>query len=361
MNQVLGAALTLACASTTLATPIGLPGPGPDYGYQWATMGDAGNRDVSQAELDAWGPHSDVMLFTGGGVDYEYRISKYETTTAQWFEFVQVAFPSVQGNTLEIDRLSGGTITRSGGQWLLQDPMKPASPHWMWAARYCNWLHNGKGTDPASWESGVYDASTFYEDENGVPQHDLTRAPGAKFFLPTLDEWKKAGHWDPEKNDGEGGYWLYPHGSDQPPVPGPPDEGGETTAGYMQALLDPALQTIGLYPDVFSPWGLLDMSGGVRENTQDTTIIFGDNLHTITAGTSWSWGQSLGVGDRFHGVRRGIPHWDVYSGLQGFRVAGVIPSPGVMVVAFGGVASLVVRRRRDPNARSLALKKAGMA
>ena len=337
--SVFAAMMLFAHAACAFATPIGLPGPGPDYGYQWATVGDAGNRDVSQAELDAWGPHPNGVSFTGGGVDYEYRMAKHEVTTAQWFEFVEAAWPVVGSIPFERDRLAGGTLAFSGGQWfMLGDPMRPAAPHWTWAARYCNWLHNGKGTDPASWESGVYDASTFYEDEDGVPQHDLTRAPGAKFFLPTLDEWKKAGHWDPEKNGGEGGYWLYPHGSDEPPVPGYPEDGGETSAAFP---IDPDLQKIGMYPDVMSPWGLLDMSGGVREYTENIKF-FGSPLVNEIAGTSWG---SSPWNDRFDGSQIGVPHSSIFSLSTGFRLAGVVPANGTAAVFVAGCLFVSHRRR----------------
>ncbi|MGP1345965.1 MAG: SUMF1/EgtB/PvdO family nonheme iron enzyme [Phycisphaerales bacterium] len=329
MNQVLGAALTLACASTTLATPIGLPGPGPDYGYQWATIGDAGNRDISQAELDRWGWPANGALFTGGGVDHEYRISKYETTTAQWHEFVQVAWPHVQGDPIEEDRLTGKSMIYIGGQFDIDNILEPASPHWTWAARYCNWLHNGKGTDPSSWESGVYDASTFAYDADGVPLHDMTRAPGAKFFLPTDDEWKKAAHWDPEKDDGAGGYWLYPYGSDEPPISGHPDEGGETSGGWFEPLINDELKSIGLY-DITSPWGLYDVSGGLRETLEGLD----SSLSSVLIRTSGSfWGPwPLEWFDQVHGTHPGYSEWTTGSSQIGFRIAGAIPSPGTFAI-----------------------------
>lgn len=330
----------LAAGSPAAASPIGQPGPGPDYGFNWSTVSDPGNRPVSAAELVAWGQHPIEQSFTGGSVDHAYRIAQYETTTAQWFEFVQVVWPTVGSIPFERDRLTGGTIAFSGGQWLTHDPMKPASPHWTWAARYCNWLHNGKGTDPASWESGVYDASTFYVDDNGIPQHDLTRSPDARFFLPTLDEWKKAGHWDPEKNNGEGGYWLYPHGSDEPPIPGHPDDGGQTSAAYPY---DPDLQKIGMYPTVQSPWGLFDMSGSVREFTEETSFA-GIWLSNQTVGSSWG---SAPWDDRFDGgVKSLLPHNSIFGSNLGFRIAGVVPTSGsVVVFVTGGL--FAIRRRRS--------------
>lgn len=335
-----GLSILSTATTTASASHIGQPGPAPDYGYHWATIGDPGNRDVSAEELDAWGFHGTTFPFQGGGVDYTYRISKYETTVAQWFEFVQVAWPHVQGNAIAEDQLAGGGLVFTSGQWFIFDPMRAASPHWTWAARYCNWLHNGKGTDPSSWESGVYDASTFYEDENGIPQHDLTRAPGAKFFLPTLDEWKKAGHWDPNKNNGEGGYWLYPHGSDEPPVPGAPDEGGETATNYGPAAGNLDYLRIGLYPETVSPWGLFDMSGTTSENTEDT--VFTVSLRSATAGSA---SGSFPNADRMHGYQLGMPHSSPGSLLDGFRIAAVVPSNGPVVAVMLGLTALTRRQR----------------
>src|SRR5690606_21628647 len=97
-----------------------------------------------------------------------------------------------------------------------------------------------------------------------------TRSPGAKFWIPSLDEWIKAAHYDPDRwRDGEAGYWRYSHTSDDPPIPGAPGE-GQTSAGYDPPGVDEAFYIpLGSYPDVQSPWGLLDTTGGAAEWTEE--------------------------------------------------------------------------------------------
>lgn len=76
-----------------------------------------------------------------------------------------------------------------------------------------------------------------------------------------MDEWIKAVYFDPDHGGtGQAGWWDQPNGSDTPLIPGLPGE-GETTADLFTddgAWFIP----LGSYPDVQSPWGLLDVSGG---------------------------------------------------------------------------------------------------
>src|SRR5690606_36322403 len=135
---------------------------------------------------------------------------------------------------------------------------------WRYIARYCNWLHNGMptGPDAEQWafETGAYDTSTFTRNPDGSFNDQRERSPGARFFIPSWDEWVKAVYWDPERNEGEGGWRMYPYG-DTVPVPGDPDEGGQTNA----SLNDVGTFDVGSYPDWTTPWGLLDASGGATE------------------------------------------------------------------------------------------------
>jgi len=85
----------------------------------------------------------------------------------------------------------------------------------------------------------------------------------------------KAVYYDPDKN-GEGpGWWLYGHSSDERPVygvPGVGDVGRELSdeeliklCGLPASLLLP----LGLYTEVQSPWGLLDVLGGRSDFVED--------------------------------------------------------------------------------------------
>ena len=224
-----------------------------------------------------------------------------------------------------------------------------------------NWLHNGKGTEAADFMSGAYDVSTFGRDPADPSSFtdQTTRSPGARYWIPSLDEWTKTAHWDPNKNGpGQGGYWEFNNSSDTQPVPGFPGV-GETMADLM--VDDATAFTVPLesYPGTQSPWGLLDLSGGGAEWTEEwsmpnntpeferriwqgagsgnTTIPGGDtNFDPIlqidrTTDRIWEIG----------GTRPDEPT----SPFVTFRAASAIPAPGVGAPLLA-VALLTATRRR---------------
>jgi formylglycine-generating enzyme required for sulfatase activity len=243
----------------------------PDYDFQWATIGAIGNAPFTGPT-----PFGDIPPI--GQVNYEYRISKMEVTSAQWMEFANAA--SVLGAPYQIGvyEIAGfrevGVLPNGMPVYGLRNtPYAALQPvrgiNWRDAARYCNWLHNAKAMTLSALESGAYDTSTFYrtEDDNGnITYHDvLTHEPGAKFWIPTQDEWVKAAHYDPNRyGPGQGGYWQYSTTSDTAPIIGPESQGGQTNAGYVTNT-DFATLALGSHPATTSPWGLLDTSGGASE------------------------------------------------------------------------------------------------
>lgn len=214
--------LFFAAASSTSAQPAP-----PDYGFNFITIGDAGNPAYDGFDL--------FGLVSGrGSVGYEYRIAQTEVTSAQFAEFLN-AWDSSGGGFGVIGAFYWGGFY-DGSQWTVV-PGKELNPvggiSWREAAIFTNWLHNGKPTnDLSGFLSGAYDTSTFTSrtDEFGF-NDQTTRSPGARYWIPSLDEWIKAAHYDPDKNGkGSGGWWLYSDGSDTQPVPGMPGV-GETSAG----------------------------------------------------------------------------------------------------------------------------------
>ena len=55
--------------------------------------------------------------------------------------------------------------------------------------------------------------------EEGFDPANPFRNSQALYFLPSLNEWVKAARYDPNANDGAGGYWDFPTGSDAEPTP----------------------------------------------------------------------------------------------------------------------------------------------
>jgi formylglycine-generating enzyme required for sulfatase activity len=235
----------------------------PDYGFQWAIIDHPGNAPYSV-------PPNIGQPRTVGRVDYTYRISKTEMSAADWAPFAnanlrigdpwETGLNAYFGQMLDI---GPGGILQPRTDIPAGDRLNLGSVTWYDAARYCNWLHNGKAETREAMEYGAYDLRGFLPNPN--PITPPTRLPGATFFLPTDDEWVKAVHFDPNRYGTEQpGYWDYPYASDSPPVPGPVGV-GNTNAGYHPQT-DPLLSfRVGAYTYVSSPWGLLDASGGVSE------------------------------------------------------------------------------------------------
>ena len=67
------------------------------------------------------------------------------------------------------------------------------SLNWTHAARYCNWIHNGKGN--ADTENGAYDLR-----RNEELTYRITRQSAEIAAIPTLNEWHKAAYYNPISN-----------------------------------------------------------------------------------------------------------------------------------------------------------------
>lgn len=325
------------------ASPV-LAAPDAD-GYTWATITHAGNRPTNDSEV----PWAGTRI---GAVDYQYRIATTETSVGQWLEFVRAYEPFYEypssGNIADPAfastsiRVVGGNISLYPGR----TPGRAADMGWEFAARYCNWLHNGKVNEAWAFESGAYDTTTFTINPDGSANHQHTRSDGARYWIPSFDEWVKAAYYDPNRyGDGEEGYWHYANGSDTRPIGGlAPDEGGEQNAGDILDYRFPF--DVGSYSHVRSPWGLLDVSGGVREWTEGIDPFDFLSRYRMTGGSSYYIDDSVsGIPtDRLGTWQPGF----VDSGmgpLVGLRLASAIPSPGVLSLLFGGFI-VTARRRR---------------
>jgi hypothetical protein len=292
----------------------------PDFGLTWRTIGDPGNpgaqpEDYFYLRLSDWGPV--------GQVNYEYRLTQTELTVGQWLEFVD-SYSRLD----PIVPLYDWAFT--GWNIYYADPNGPdhgwyaapgtenfaATMGWFYAARYVNWLQNGKAMTLSAFEDGVYNLASFHQLPNGIWIGDPTREAGARFWIPSFDEWDKGMHWDPNKHGpGQGGYWLYPTSSDLPPVSGPPGTpGAQTSAGSAPGM--PFEVPAGSYPSVQSPWGLLDGSGGAAEWLD----IWGDipgQRGSHTMGSIDPWDRLDFLGGDYAQIAAG-----------GLRIASLVPACG---------------------------------
>jgi len=301
----------------------------------------------------------DDMAIGRGGVNYEYRIGRFEVTTAQYVEFLNAAFDRPQADWIPHLFAPGGagfaatptTPTAPGGRrWSVPagaEMMPVGATDWRSAAIYANWLHNGKSLDRSAFLGGAYDVSTFGYQQlpNGVLAFtdQAQRSPGARYFIPTLDEWIKAAHWSPDRfGPGQPGYFTYSNASDSPYVGGlPPSMGGVGTAnfGFDQGAFTVPL---GAYTGVTSPWGLYDVAGGSLEWTESIRTINHGGRYRIKDGSYRTSSLNYGLIDTIRYFDDDLPNSAPVG--NGLRIAAAVPAPSPL----GGLAVvlLLMQRRR---------------
>lgn len=287
-----------------------------------------------------------------GSVNQRYRIATTEVTVAQYTEFVVAVAPHIESLGGNAGTLAGRSLQylgMSGGVPQYQLPAgtenHAARANFGYYALMANWLHNGA---PSVTEATIDDFRTgAYDDVVEQP----TRNEGARFWIPSRDEWIKAAHYDPNRHGpGQGGYWLYPDASDDPLIPGAPDMGGETSAGnndeWPNGHVHP--RDVGSYPDMQSPWGLLDVSGS---NAEWTETLSNPTQLTRTRFVEGTQGEltPFDIGSPVLGDYLYTQAWQQGSLFAGnyfsVRFAAAAPAPGAASL-FALSALLAARRRR---------------
>jgi formylglycine-generating enzyme required for sulfatase activity len=162
-----------------------------------------------------------------GNINYTYQIAKYPVTNCEYAKFLTAVASTDTYNLyrdseaigMDSDARSG--INRSGSSGNFTYTVKTNMGNkpviymtWFNAARYCNWLHNNKPTGPqnsSTTEDGAYSLS------GRISGNSVAKNSGAKYYIPTENEWYKAAYYSPNKN-GSPGYYTYATQSDNPPV-----------------------------------------------------------------------------------------------------------------------------------------------
>ena len=264
-----------------------------------------------------------------GAVAYDYKMAKNETTIGQYCEFLNAVAKSdpynlYNPNMASVTYIAG--ISRAGGPGSFSYAViggtanKPITfVSWFDAARFCNWLHNGKGN--GSTETGAYTL-------NGALTGVFTKNADATAWIPSEDEWYKAAYYDPAKNPGAGGFRAIPNRSDASPgntigVAGATNYYDGDYVGYPNM----ALSDVGAYgANSASFYGTNDQGGNVYE-WNDT--VEGDLVRGIRGG-AWNNSGTLDL----ESSRRYADVPTAENAVYGFRVARIDES-SALIVTFG--------------------------
>ncbi len=232
----------------------------PAAAIEWVAVGDQGNVA------------DDLTSF--GAVAYDFEISKYEITNAEYADFLNAVARDDPNGLYDNGMLSlPGGIARSGSPGsFLYSPIsgrenRPVNfVSFYDALRFVNWLHNSRPSGaqgPTTTESGAYTITA-----EGIAANSIARNAGARFFLTSEDEWYKAAYYGPSYNPAALFYFFYPTLSDLVPTCAPPTV--DSNRANCNSAIGPPYDTtpVGSYPGSASPYGTFDQGGNVAEWTE---------------------------------------------------------------------------------------------
>lgn len=142
---------------------------------------------------DGYGGQSAGDGFTTTNIAHDYRIGVYEITNDQWGKFVNI-------NGTPTGDPAGGYDEEfyDWGTGTTHVPTNKVS--WYEAAQFVNWLNTSTGHPPAYKFTGTQGNDNYTLDTWSTEEADngtnLYRHKDAFYYLPTENEWVKAGYWN---------------------------------------------------------------------------------------------------------------------------------------------------------------------
>ncbi len=266
LSVAAGALVSIAAASMDSAVQAGVVNLG-SFSGEFVTVGDPNNT-------------ADTIGAGYGAVSETFDIMKFEFTNQQYVQFLNSVDPN--GNqTNGIYNASMGTDARggisftsgaaTGSKYAVRLNMgnKPVNyVSWFDAARVSNWLHNG-ATSVSSMETGAYTLN------NATTGNALALNIGARFFIPSENQWYKAAYY---KGGGtNAGYWPYGTQSSTVPLAVTANSTGDGSAGssgnfanhnnaadWGSPVQNGNVTTVGTNGGP-SAYGAFDMTGNIAE------------------------------------------------------------------------------------------------
>ncbi len=266
-----------------------------------------------------------------GAVSYEYYISTYEVTNAQYAAFLNaVAETDTYSLYTSWDLLYGG-IARSGSDgsysYATTRPNAPVNYITFWAAaRYVNWLTNGRPTGPqgpGTTETGMYNLGGVDFPVNNTVTRDATAWANGGVAIANENEWYKAAYYDPGLNSGAGGYWLYPTQSNTLPTAAAPNASDANSANHDNFVGN--VTDVGGYTLAASAYGTYNQAGNVEEWIEDIDV---SGNARIFRGGRFSYANGLDATSASYATP------ETYGPVLGFRVTSLRPLsdvPGLVV------------------------------
>jgi hypothetical protein len=215
---------------------------------------------------------------------------------------------------------------------------------WFSAARFSNWLENGQVTGTASMETGAYTLNG--QTSGAIP----ARNPGATNYLPSRDEWYKAGFYN-----GTGAtYTMYATNTTSVPTNEITNVTLANVANYGSAAT-PTISPINVdaYANSTSYYGAFSMFGNATEYTDTAGTEANAGRPQVFSG---SWATTLAqVGLWDKQASAVFRNSDATTSQMGFRVAAV-PEPATIALASVGIGALagldwMKRRKKKALAR----------
>ena len=304
-----------------------------------------------------------------GAVTNTFSIATYEVSNAQYTEFLN-SVDLTGANSLGLYNPSMTTDARGGIVFSIAaavgskfsiktgyENLPVVYVSFFGAARFTNWLHNGQGNGGT--ETGAYTllGGTPTPGNAGT----VTRNSGAKYWVPSENEWYKAAYFQPVAQGGDAdNYWLYPMRTNLQPFSAQPlglapdnsrvgnffsfdslpngyDDGYAVTGSPSFDTTQNYLTGVGAFAQSGSFYGTFDQGGNVSE-WNDT---MGAGASRGVRGGSWA----VNTVD-LRASSQGFLDPSGAGNVVGFRVA-TAPEPAVIGMSMLGALWLAARRNQS--------------